>query len=150
MCRSLTSSSAHPLVLVQPSHGFVHSWNTQNTPCLLSPDTILLPMAFDQVAGVQNGTRPVDWKQSYKSPWIPNQFGTWWPFKPVGMGWDRVCFFPIGFLLVPCKVPFENAILLGYAWEEKRMFCLLAPRPAGKGGGLHFTVTFTLSPTKAF
>lgn len=40
-------------------------------------------------------------------------------FDPWGRGLDLVCFFPFGFLLVPCKVPLENAILLGYAWEER-------------------------------
>lgn len=55
---------------------------------------------------------------------------------------DVVCFFHIGFLLIPCKVPFENAVLLGYAWGEKRtrllMFCLLVPRPEGKGGVIFY------------
>lgn len=55
---------------------------------------------------------------------------------------DLVCFLPTGFLLVPCKVPFENAILLGYAWGGKRiqllMFSLLAPRPEGKGGVIFY------------
>lgn len=55
---------------------------------------------------------------------------------------DVVCFFRIEFLLIPCKVPFDNAVLLGYAWGEKRtwllMFCLLVPRPEGKGGVIFY------------
>lgn len=60
---------------------------------------------------------------------------------------DRVCFFPIGFLLVPCKVPFENAILLGYAWEEKNVLSV-STKASGKGGRVTFYCNLYFIPYK--
>ena len=61
---------------------------------------------------------------------------------------DRVCFFPIGFLLVPCKVPFENAILLAYAWEEKENVLSVSTKASGKGGRVTFYCNLYFIPYK--
>lgn len=41
-------------------------------------------------------------------------------FSPQGEELDLVCLFPVGLILVPSEVPFENAILLDNAWGGER------------------------------